>query len=137
MPCQYSVVKIANRTKKRNANKNANKKRVAQSKKEILIKSLVAIGFEVSLQTIDPQKTFILGSSNRGKIEIVFNEKDGKFVTHFDGVETHDKEHKILDALVNKLKKNGLSISVDHYHEKPKLPEFEVPNLIKPGRVKT
>lgn len=133
MPCEYSVVKIANRTKK----KNANKKKVARSKKGILIKSLVAIGFDVSLETIDPEKTFILGSSNRGKIEIVFNEKDGKFVTHFDGVETHDKEHEILDALVGTLKKNGLSISVDHYHEKPKLLEFETPNLIKPGRVKT
>lgn len=133
MPCQYSVVKIANRTKK----KNANKKKVAQSKKGTLIKSLVAIGFDVSLETIDPEKTFILGSSNRGKIEIVFNEKDGKFVTHFNGVETHDKEHEILDALVDTLKKSGLSISVDHYHEKPKLPEFEAPNLVKPERVKT
>lgn len=133
MPCEYSVVKIANRTRKR----NANKKKLAQSKKGTLLKSLVALGFEVSLQTIDPEKTFILGSSNKGKIEIVFNEKDGKFVTHFDGVETHDKEHEILDALVDTLKKSGLAVSVDHYHEKPKLPEFEVANLIKSGRIKT
>ncbi|MDP3792855.1 MAG: hypothetical protein Q8Q89_03965 [bacterium] len=133
MPCEYSVVKIVNRIRK----KNANKKKVAQSKKGTLVKSLVALGFEVSLQTIDPEKTFILGSSNRGKIEIVFNEKDGKFVTHFDGVETHDKEHEILDALVDTLKKSGLSISVDHYHERPKLPEFEAANLIKSGRIKT
>ncbi len=133
MPCQYSVVKIANRIRK----KNANKKKVAQSKKGTLIKSLVALGFEVSMQTIDPEKTFILGSSNRGNIEIVFNEKDGKFVTHFDGVETHDKEHEILDALVDTLKKSGLSISVDHYHERPKLPEFEAASLIKSGKVRT
>ncbi len=133
MPCQYSVVKIANRTRK----KNANKKKVAQSKKGTLIKGLVALGFEVSMQTIDPEKIFILGSSNRGNIEIVFNEKDGKFVTHFDGVETHDKEHEILDALIDNLKSSGLSVSVDHYHERPKLPEFEAASHTKSEKVKT
>lgn len=57
------------------------------------------------------------------KIEILFDEKNGKFVVHFDGVPTHDEEHEILDQLVAKLKKKGYVVEVEHTHENPKLPQ--------------
>ena len=137
MPCEYSVVRIGNRNRTNQRKKAQNKKKQIQSKKEVLIKALVAIGFEPSMQTVDLVTTFILGSSDRGKIEILFNEKDGKFVTHFDGVQTHDQEHEILDKLIDTLKASGLSISVEHYHEKPKLPEFGVIKSTIQPKVKT
>ncbi len=56
------------------------------------------------------------------KIEVLFDEKSGKFVVHFDGVPTHDEEHQILDQLIAKLKKKGYAVEVEHRHDDPKLP---------------
>lgn len=59
------------------------------------------------------------------QIEIVFNERDGKFVVHFSGVATHEKEHELLDKLLAELKSIGFDAEVEHYHDRPKLPELE------------
>lgn len=128
MPCEYSVVKIDSKRGADQKKKQRQKKKKIQSRKETLVKSLVGMGFEPEIQPTGSGKLFILGSSSRGKIEILFDEKTGQFVTHFSGVETHDEEHKILDKLVETLKTNGLAVSVNHYHEKPKLPEYSEPH---------
>lgn len=65
------------------------------------------------------------------KVEVVFNEKDGKFVVHFSGVPIHDEEHKILDELIAQLKRQGFEAKVSHYHEKPKLPQFDDPQALQ------
>lgn len=59
------------------------------------------------------------------QIEIVFDENTGKFVVHFSGVATHDQEHQILDQLIANLEKQGFDVNVEHYHDKPKLPDLD------------
>lgn len=66
------------------------------------------------------------------QIEIVFNERDGKFVVHFSGVATHEREHELLDKLLAELKSIGFDAEVEHYHDRPKLPELEEERI--PGR---
>lgn len=65
------------------------------------------------------------------KVEIVFDEKEGKFVVHFAGVPTHEEEHEILDQLLSKLKALGFEPEVNHYHDNPKLPEFNNEKTLK------
>ncbi|TSC83197.1 MAG: hypothetical protein G01um101419_163 [Parcubacteria group bacterium Gr01-1014_19] len=57
------------------------------------------------------------------KIEVLFDQLNGKFVVHFDGVPTHDEEHQILDELIARLKKKGYAVEVEHRHDDPKLPQ--------------
>lgn len=59
------------------------------------------------------------------QMEIVFSERDGKFVVHFSGVATHEQEHELLDQLLAELKGLGFDAEVEHYHDRPKLPELE------------
>ena len=129
MPCQYSSVILKNK----NSSKQRQKKRSA-SKKKSVISSVTQMGFKVSLKAVEGDKTFILGEDKDGKkIEIMFDNKTGIFVTHFNGVPTHDEEHLILDNLIAILK-NSFDVEVEHYHDKPKLPEITITPLAKPEK---
>lgn len=66
------------------------------------------------------------------QVEIVFDEKSGKFVVHFSGVPVHEEEHRILDQIIAELKKHGFDVETEHFHEKPRLPEFDEKQLPEP-----
>ena len=60
------------------------------------------------------------------KINIVFNEKTGKFVINFKGVPTHEEEHRLLETLLQKLRDQGYDADVKVAHQdKPKLPDVD------------
>lgn len=59
------------------------------------------------------------------QFDIVFNEGTGKFVVHFSGVATHSEEHELLDRLLQELKSKGFDFEVEHFHDRPKIPELE------------
>ena len=59
------------------------------------------------------------------KVEVAFNNTTGKFVVHFSGVATHEKEHELLRELIQNLRAQGFDAEVDYYHDRPKLPEVE------------
>lgn len=69
------------------------------------------------------------------KMEIVFNKETGNFVVHYDGVESHAKEHELTDELIALLQKAGYEIKTSHYHDDraPKIPDIEIEGAI-PGK---
>lgn len=70
------------------------------------------------------------------KIEIVFDKKTGNFVVHYDGVESHAKEHEFTDELIALLQKAGYEIKIGHHHDDsaPKIPDIETEDAVL-GRV--
>lgn len=114
MPCEYRAVRIRSRRRKRN--------QVNQKKKAIL-KALASLGYEVSLKKSGNRQLFILGEKSDGNMEILFDERSGKFVVHFEGVAAHEKEHEIFDQLTVKLKEDGYETVSEEFKERPKLPE--------------
>lgn len=125
MPCEYRAVRI--RSRQRNKNR-------ANQKKKMITQALAAMGYEVEIKKSGPRQLFILGSGPDGKMEIIFDERTGRFVVHFDGVATHDKEHEIFDQLAAKLKESGYEVSSEEFKDSPKLPEGESPRPDGPLR---
>ena len=73
------------------------------------------------------------------KIEIFFDNKTGKFVVHYDGVESHTKEHQLTDELIALLEEAGYEIKTGHHHDNPvpNIPDIESEDAIPHGtRVK-
>lgn len=70
------------------------------------------------------------------KIEIAFDKKTGNFVVHYDGVESHAKEHELTDELIALLQKAGYEIKTSHSHDgaAPKIPDIETEDAV-PGRL--
>jgi hypothetical protein len=114
MPCEYRTVRI--RSRRRNRNR-------ANQKKKAIIKALIGLGFDVGLKKAGKRRLFILGKKSDGNMEILFDERSGKFVVHFEGVATHEKEHEIFDQLAAKLKEDGYDASSEEYKDSSKLPE--------------
>ncbi len=69
---------------------------------------------------------------SKKKVEVLFDEKTGKFIVHCEGFSTHEKEHELIKKLVGKLKAQGFDVEVSHKIDKPKLPESDSEQL--PGR---
>jgi len=59
------------------------------------------------------------------KVEIMFDEKTGRFVVHFEGMRRHPQEHAMLKRLVNELQKQGFDVEMSDYSDDPKIPEAE------------
>lgn len=56
------------------------------------------------------------------KIEVVFDKANGKFVVHYEGVSSHDAEHKLTEEMITKLKIAGFDVEVEHFHDEPNIP---------------
>ena len=69
---------------------------------------------------------------SKKKVEILFDEKTGKFVIHYEGVPTHEEEHKITEQLLERLHQMGYEVTMEHYHDKPKLPDLDDPSRGNP-----
>lgn len=124
-PCEYRTVSLSMYGRKRLREK---RRRKADQKKKALLTALSALGYELVIQKQDKNRILIVGSGKSGKnqkIEILFDESDGKFVSHFTGVPTHNEEHEMFDKLIAKLKELGFESEISDYSDKPKLPQRE------------